>query len=112
MQLQITVRGDDSLATMSLFRWLVRDPDSRRDVAVSLDADAPEGSMGSLDVINAILTQATSIASLAVAIASWRDSRSKPASIKLMIGKRSLNVEGDANSITHAISELLSDPDS
>jgi hypothetical protein len=109
VQLRIEVSSDaGNLAVSSLYRWLLRDPDARRDATVSLDADASDGAMGSLDIINVVLTQATSIASLAVAIASWRDSRSKPASIKITVCEQTVSLKGDSAKMTDSISQLLS----
>jgi hypothetical protein len=42
------------------------------------------------DVISAVLTQVTSIGTLAVAIASWRDSRAHPAPVKIAAADRSV----------------------
>ena len=102
---------DDSGASASLFRWLKRDPDARRTVSASLSGEAPAGSMGSVEVINAVLSQATSLATLAVAIASWRDSRAGRPSIKATVGARSVALEGDPSEIALAISALSKGPD-
>lgn len=97
---------DDSLAVASLFRWLTRDLDVRRRVPVSLETVGPEGAMGALDVINAVLTQATSIASLAVAFASWRESRAKSPSIVVSAHGKSVTIAD--NSIEHSVALLES----
>ncbi len=112
MHLKISVAsGEGTLAVTSLFRWLTRDPDARLQVTVSMAADAADGSMGSLDVINVVLSQATGIASLAVAIASWRQSRDDITSVKAIVGQRSVSLEGNPVEVARAISSLLPELD-
>lgn len=111
MQVKIEVlNGDGSLALTSLFRWLTRDPDVRRHVAVSFRPSTSKDTMGALDVINAILTQATSISTLAVSIAAWRDSRAKPPAIKVTAGERSVIISTDSTEIA-AMLQSLQTPD-
>lgn len=112
MQVNIAASADDgSLALTSLFRWLSRDPDVRRLVAVSMASGTSEGSMGSFDVICAVLTQAAGLGTLAVAIASWRDSRAGKVAIKVSAGSRSVSLEGDSGEIALAIAGLLGSVD-
>lgn len=74
MQVRIDIQGDTE-ELLSLFRWLTWDPGTRRFVPVSLGDDGTGAEMGAGDFISAALTQATSIGTLATAIASWRESR-------------------------------------
>jgi Effector Associated Constant Component 1 len=91
LEVRIGIEGEGgSQEMLSLFRWLSRDPDARRYVPVSLEDDGAGGTMGAADVISAVLTQVTSIGTLAVAIASWRDSRAQPAPVKIAAGDRSV----------------------
>jgi Effector Associated Constant Component 1 len=68
----------------SLFRWLARDVELGRAARVLLvPAGAPGGEMGALDVINVVLSQATGLASLAVAYEGWRDSRKRSSPVTM-----------------------------
>ena len=103
----LTESGEPALN--SLFRWLSRDADVRRNVSVSLSTAGAEGAMGTADVINVILTEATNIASLVVAIASWRDSRAEPPPVQLTIGDNSVVIINNSiDEITDKL-RLLSD---
>ena len=86
------LEAGDNLALNSLFRWLARDSDLRRCVQLSLGSAAFEDTMGSFDIINAVLAQTVSIASLAVSIASWRDSRAEHPSIRVSVDGQSVTI--------------------
>jgi len=99
--------GDDGTATRSLYRWLTRDPDARRFVRVALGAGSSEGYMGALEVISAVLSQATAIGTLAVAVVSWRDSRAEPSSVKITVGERSVVIEGETADLAEVMIRSL-----
>ena len=108
MQVRIGVEGEGgSREVLSLFRWLSRDPDARRYVPVSLGDDRADGTMGAADVISAVLSQATSIGTLAVAVASWRDSRARPAPVRIAAGDRSVIITSQSAEDVQAILESL-----
>ncbi|MGW5369617.1 effector-associated constant component EACC1 [Streptomyces sp. NPDC004009] len=63
----------------SLYEWLRADRRLRRDVSVSLDSSLPtdpeqQGQL--LDVLSLVIGSGLNLASLVVAIASWREGRS------------------------------------
>jgi hypothetical protein len=88
MLVEIGVAGDgDPAVVTSLYRWLERDPGIREDAEVSLPSGGSAEEMGSLDVINVVLTQGISLLSLAVAYAGWRGSRPKAPPITVAIGE-------------------------
>jgi hypothetical protein len=95
-----------------LFRWLSRDPDARRYAPAALDDQAAAGTMGAGEIINAVLSQATSIASLAVAIASWRDSRAAAPPVRITAGDRSVIISGQSATEARELLEALLGPDS
>jgi membrane-associated two-gene conflict system component 1 (EACC1) len=96
MRVEVVVAVDDGgVGVRSLYRWLVRDPDVRRSVPVSLEPGSGEGFMGALEVIGAVLSQATAIGTLVVAIASWRDSRAEPARVTITVGEGSVTIGGE-----------------
>lgn len=110
MLVQIETRDGDPDGTHSLFRWLSRDPGTRGSARVTLAGGRAEGYMGALDVINVFLTQATGLASLAVAIASWRDSRSGPAPLRITVGERAVEIsDGDGVAILLSLRSLAGD---
>lgn len=97
MLVQINVMADESdkFAANSFYRWLLRDRELNRSGAVSLADESRPGEMGSLDVINVLLTQGTGLLSLALSYATWRDSRPKPPSVKITVGVRSVVLSGE-----------------
>ena len=110
MRVRIEMGGEgEGQELLSLFRWLTRDPDVRRDVAVSLQEDGTGGTMGAADIISAVLSQATGIGSLAVAIATWRDSRAQAAPVKVTAGDWSVIVTGQSAEDLKSIFESLSE---
>jgi hypothetical protein len=96
---------------LSLFRWLSRDPDARRYVPVSLTGDEADDTMGAADIISAVLTQVTSIGTLAVAIASWRDARAQAAPVKIAAGDRSVIITTQSAEEMQAMLQSLGGPD-
>ncbi|MFF3542492.1 hypothetical protein [Streptomyces platensis] len=72
-------------AAVSLYRWLVAEPELRGQVRVSLGAEQPEpGHMGgALDLVNVVLANSIALGSLVTAVATWRGSRPRPPQIRL-----------------------------
>lgn len=104
MKVQIAIASaGDSLAIMSLYRWIA----SSQDICVSLEPVAVTDTMGSLDVINAILTQATSTATLAVTIASWLGSRREAPPIRITAGERVVIINSKSSDTVNAIIQML-----
>ncbi|MGW3007334.1 effector-associated constant component EACC1 [Streptomyces sp. NPDC001219] len=83
--------GDDGEAgaaegAVSLYRWLVAEPELRGRARVSLGAEQPEpGHMGggTLDLVNVVLANGIALGSLITAVATWRGSRPRPPQIRL-----------------------------
>jgi hypothetical protein len=104
--------ADQGQELLLLFRWLSRDPDARRYAPASLDDRTAAGTMGVGEIINVVLTQSTSIASLAVAIASWRDSRAQAPPVRIATGERSVVIFGQSAAEACELLESLRGPES
>jgi hypothetical protein len=79
MEIQLSVPGD-GVALLHLHDWLRRDDLTRRLAPrlappLASGADAPGGAMGTLDVVNVILSNSIAFTSLAVTLANWRTAR-------------------------------------
>ena len=96
MEFRIEPTDDDGTVSASLFRWLRDDPDTQRDVVVALTSSILPGSMGALDLITALVTQATGVGSLAVAYATWRDTRSRPSTLRITLGELSVEIQDES----------------
>jgi hypothetical protein len=100
--------ADGEEETRSFYRWLREDPDARREYAVSLESRIHPGEMGAVDVLTAVVTQLTSIGTLAVAFAAWRDSRARPSAVKISVGGASIEFgEGSAEQLTVVLMALI-----
>jgi hypothetical protein len=82
-------------ALTSLYRWLREDSAVRVDADVELVNEAEPEHMGAADALCAVLSQLTSVGSLAVAFAAWRDSRSATPPVRIRFREVSIDV-GDA----------------
>lgn len=83
----------DGGGTMSLYRWLIADPELRGLARVST-APVPsgEGHMGgATEIVNVVLGNTIALTNLLVAVAAWRDSRPRSPQVRL---------ERDGESIT------------
>jgi hypothetical protein len=75
MEIQLSVPGD-GVALLHLHDWLRRDDRTRRLTSrLASGADTPGGAMGTLDVVNVILSNSIAFTSLAVTLANWRTAR-------------------------------------
>ena len=94
-------------ALTSLYRWLRDDSATRNYAKVELVSEADPGEMGSIEVLCAVLGQLTSIGSLAVAFASWRDSRTTTPNVRIRHGQSSIDIEdATAEQLAMAMSAL------
>ncbi len=77
MEVQISVdAGDDEEALASFYRWLLEDPEVSRLADVSMAARTPSTeTMGGVEVISAVASNAIALGSLGVAFLAWRDAR-------------------------------------
>jgi hypothetical protein len=75
MKATIRIEDDDPTHALSLVRWLRLDESLSGVCTVELLKDDDTGHMGAGETIGLVLSQATAMASVAIAYASWRDSR-------------------------------------
>lgn len=90
----------DTDALLSLFRWLKRDQGLRRSAEVSLVPQRGAADMGAADVISMVFTQGISLLNLAVAYASWRESRTRAPSITVRTDNAFVTLTGDSQEIS------------
>ena len=92
MRVRLTVTAADDAA--ALYEWLRTDPGLARRAEVTAGPPEP-GHLGALEIIDVVLTQATAVASLALAVAGWRRSRSGRTSVTVTRADgATLTVEG------------------
>lgn len=96
---------------LDLYEWLTRDPDVVRTAKVALSHDERPDALGGLDVIEFVVPNLTAIASLVVAIATWRDARSHGADIRLELNGVTLRIENAAPEDLHRLLRLLAEID-
>jgi Effector Associated Constant Component 1 len=96
----------------SLYRWLASDPDVSNYAGLSLTSHLAEtGQMGvGLDLVQAIFSDGTGLASLGVAVASWRGTRPKHVRVTFKQGDKEVTLDSDdAKEIEKLLRTLLSD---
>ncbi|MFG1955948.1 hypothetical protein [Micromonospora sp. NPDC048830] len=106
--LEVSIRVDDQ---GSLYRWLMLDPEVRRDATVTLTPAPPKaGEMGgALDVINVVLSNGIAIGSLLVAVSSWRESRPRPPVTRIERDGISIAIEDASPETVRRVVEALID---
>lgn len=111
MRVEVRIDGEQE-ELRSLYRWLRGDEDLRS-VPISLSGTgAAPGEMGSaLDVIEVLLDNTWSAASLAVAIVAWRQSRPRASRATLRIGQTEVEITGDDEQVRRLVA-LCADADS
>jgi len=98
-------RIDHVDCVMSLYRWLIVDPELRGIADVTAAPHEIQGEMGgALDVISVALGNTIAVANLLVAVAAWRGSRPNPPRVQLERNGRTVTVQGDS---PEALAEVL-----
>ena len=91
----------------SLYRWLREDSLARGQAEVKLVSESRPGELGAGEVLCVVLTQLTSVGGLAVAFATWRDSRAKTPSVRIRLGEYSIEVsDASAEQLTALLNAL------
>lgn len=72
--MQITIESADPLDAASLRHWLGSDRDVAGSTMIHVRAGGAE-TMGALEVMDVVLSNATAVSGLALAFAAWRQSR-------------------------------------
>ncbi|MGW0906170.1 effector-associated constant component EACC1 [Streptomyces sp. NPDC002853] len=76
---------ESTAAVLSLYRWLMAEPELRGRARVSTGArHVAPGSMGDgLDLVNVVLANSIALGGLVTAVAAWRGSRPRPPQVRL-----------------------------
>jgi len=115
MQIQISCVGEDSEAGCGdLYRWLLDDPDARRNGQLELRSTGPaEGDLGLVEILQLVVSDGFSAAALAVSIAQWKQqlmAAGPQFSMSFEKDGRKVTVSGsDPAEIERAIQELNKD---
>ncbi|WP_326688251.1 MULTISPECIES: effector-associated constant component EACC1 [unclassified Streptomyces] len=87
--------ADDADRLASLHRWLLEDDGLPRGTSVTLrPAHSPGAMGGAWEAVNIVLTHATALANLALAVATWRRTHAEPPAVR--IESRGVTVSLDA----------------
>ncbi|MEU8822872.1 hypothetical protein [Streptomyces sp. NPDC048636] len=99
MEIRIrTDEGDDGEESLlSLYRWLHEDMSLERTAEVELrEAPTEEGAMGGAwDTVDVVLTHATALSGLALAVATWRSTRPSAPPLTVERGGVTVTVHSD-----------------
>jgi predicted dehydrogenase len=111
---EVVIRVDDLQGPQahSLYRWLTVDPQVVPDTTVSLAPEpAPPGAgeMGALEVVNVVLGNGVALGSLVVAVCSWRESRSRPPTVRIERDDVSVVIEDASPETVRRVIEALTD---
>ncbi|MFJ1992872.1 effector-associated constant component EACC1 [Streptomyces asiaticus] len=106
-------QGDDGEALLSLYRWLYGDDALERTTEVELREAAPEeGAMGGAwEVVNVVLTHATALANLALALAAWRQNHPSAPPLNAQANGVTVTVHTDDPEAVRRLLEALHTPD-
>jgi hypothetical protein len=111
--IEVSIRVDDrdDQTAGSLYRWLALDPQVRQDATVSLTATPPgAGEMGgALEVINVVLSNGIAVGGLLIAVSSWRRSRPRPPTIRLVRDGVSVTIEDASPETVRRVVQALTD---
>ncbi|MFJ2194641.1 hypothetical protein [Streptomyces violaceusniger] len=107
-------QDDDGEALLSLYQWLYGDDTLERTTEVELREAAPEdGAMGGAwDVVNVVLTHATALANLALALAAWRRTHPSAPPLNAHANGTTVTVHTDDPEAVRRLLEALNTPDS
>lgn len=113
MECRITVGTPDGDGEdpAGLFRWLAQDPDVRSTAQLALvPARERAGDMGgAFEIINAVVANSLALSGVAIAAASWRETRAPRPTVRIECAGMVVEVGDDSPEtiarITHALSE-------
>ncbi|MHC5902460.1 effector-associated constant component EACC1 [Streptomyces sp. S6] len=129
LRLEIRAASDDAdHTTLDLYRWLEQDPDVRDHAVLSrrsldldteldgdfdgeCDGDFDLGTMGSVEIINLVLSQGVALANLALSYATWRTARPTATGITITANGRTVTLSGecDAETVRRILESLDAD---
>jgi hypothetical protein len=109
VDIRLSVVDTDEDSARSLLRWL-RDDDISRAAIISAEdtgLDSPEYMGGILEIVNVVLSNGISVGGLVIAIAGWRHSRRKPATVRIRRDDIVVELTGSSDNEIQAIIEAL-----
>ncbi|MEU6117267.1 hypothetical protein ABZ840_22340 [Streptomyces sp. NPDC047117] len=91
--------------TMSLYRWLLMDPELRGRAKASIAPAQPgQGHMGGpLEVVNVVVSNTIALGSLLVAVGAWRGSRPRAPEVRLERDGVVVTVQGSSPEVVEQI---------
>ncbi|MDC0771720.1 effector-associated constant component EACC1 [Streptomyces sp. HD] len=107
MRIQIAVQEEDHDTLTDLYRWLRQDPDLRQHAKIELNPAVAAGAMGTVDVIDLILSQGFSALNLALSYSAWRHARRAPAPVTLIVTGEPLTLADGSEETVQRIAEAL-----
>ncbi|WP_413102642.1 effector-associated constant component EACC1 [Streptomyces sp. Inha503] len=111
MQFRLRVdAAEGSPGVLDLYRWLTEDPDVAGAAEVALVDEEDRGdTLGGLEAISTVVSNLTSLGSLLLAVATWRDARGCGADTRVERDGVSLRVEStDPETIRRLLRQLES----
>lgn len=104
---------DEREALLSLYQWLYKHDALERTTEVSLSEAPPEeGAMGGAwDVVNIVLTHATALANLALALATWRRTHPSAPPLNAQANGTAVTVHTDDPEAVRRLLEALNGPE-
>ena len=107
--IDVRIAGSDPEESAALYHWLRADAGLAEHARIRAGRPA-EGHLGAIEIIDLVLTHATAGASLALAVAGWRQSRAKPGptTVTRADGK-GLTVSGPPEVVAETIERFLTE---
>jgi hypothetical protein len=98
----------DDRDLMSLFRWLKISPEVTRHCQVQLQGDESKGTMGSVEIIDIVITNSVAVANLAIAYATFRRMYPKAPDVNVRVGQGPpIRLSSDPQEASKALAEAV-----
>jgi hypothetical protein len=100
--------AEESERLASLHRWLLDDDGLPRGTAVTLRPAHRPGSMGGAwEAVNIVLTHATALANLALAVSTWRRTHAEPPAVRIKSGGVTVTLDAGRDYDAETVRRLL-----
>ncbi|MEV6671398.1 hypothetical protein [Streptomyces sp. NPDC051162] len=109
MRIRINATTDDERrAVADLYEWLRQDPEVRRGATVErVRPWRSGGAMGTVEIINVIVSQGFTALNLALSYASWRTARPAAPPIVINVAGRSIVAQDSSDETVRRLVEAL-----
>lgn len=112
MQLTLAVDGDaDGQETGTLRDWIRRDRSLRGRLSTPAGTDTPPGAMGSLELLNVVVSNGIALGNLLLAVGAWRLSRPSPPSVRITVNGGEIVVETSDPGVLAALARTVREAD-